>query len=70
MNLIFLSTSDYFYVYLDIFVMGFHLSRPDKMWGTWWWWGWGGAKGKKERVSHLEQVDDEEMENNILGTEL
>lgn len=29
-----------------------------------------GAKGENEGVSQLEQVDDEEMENNILGTEL
>lgn len=30
----------------------------------------GGAKGENEGVSQLEQVHDEEMENNILGTEL
>lgn len=67
MNLIFLSTSDYFYVYLDIFVMGFHLSGPGKMCRG---GGGRGAKGENEGVSQLEQVDDEEMENNILGTEL
>lgn len=30
MTLIFLSTWDYFYVYLDIFLMGFHLSSTDR----------------------------------------
>lgn len=29
-----------------------------------------GAKGENEGVGQLEQVHDEEMENNILGTEL
>lgn len=61
MNLIFLSTSDYFYVYLDIFVMGFHLSGVDKTWG-------GGAKGENEGVSQMEQEDDEETQNKIVGT--
>lgn len=39
------------------------------MWGVGGWRGVG-AKGENEGVSQLEQVDDEEMENNILGTEL
>lgn len=44
MNLIFLSTSDYVYVYLDIFLMGLHLSSTD--------WKEGrerGSQSKKER---------------------
>lgn len=46
MNLIFLSTSDYFYVYLDIFLMGFHLSGLDKGEGG---GGWGGG-GQRVRM--------------------
>lgn len=44
MNLIFLSTSDYFYVYLDIFLMGFHLSGTE-------WTGQEGRAGERERGS-------------------
>lgn len=44
MNLIFLSTSDYFYVYLDIFLMGFHLSSTE-------WTGQEGRAGERERGS-------------------
>lgn len=58
MNLIFLSTSDYFYVYLDIFLMGFHLPGLDKTGGG------GGSEGENEGVNQREQVDVEEMENN------
>lgn len=44
MTLIFLSTSDWFYVYLDIFLMGFHLSSTD-------WTGQEGREGEQERES-------------------
>lgn len=44
MTLIFLSTSDYFYVYLDIFLMGFHLSSTD-------WKGQEGKGGESEKES-------------------
>lgn len=51
MTLIFLSASDYFYVYLDIFLMGFHLSSKD-------WTAQEGSEGEKQRESIKEREKD------------
>ncbi len=48
MTLIFLSTSEYFNVYLDIVLMGFHLSSPD-------WTGLEGREEERARETQLRQ---------------
>lgn len=53
MTPIFLSTSDYFYVYLDIFLMGFHLSSTDRT-------GQEGSEGGKHRESIKEREKEQE----------
>lgn len=51
MTLIFLSTSDHIYVYLDIFLMGFHLSSTE-------WRGQEGKQGERERVNQREKESE------------
>lgn len=55
MTLIFLSASDYFYVYLDIFLMGFHLSDKD-------WTAQEGSEGEKQRDSIKEREKEQESD--------
>lgn len=59
MNLIFLSTSDYFYVYLDIFLMGFHLSSTDP-----------GQDWKEGRESEKEGVDQRKRKRQVGKQEM